>query len=140
MLWNVDIFSEMERLRREMNGLFSHYGKGSNATTFPLLNVYDDKENVIVTAELPGLTKDQVNITFSDDILTLSGKQEIPAKLKEMGVIRKERSEGNFEKTLRIPTKVNQDAIVASFNNGILAITLPKAEEVKPKTINIETV
>ncbi|MGD9202364.1 MAG: Hsp20/alpha crystallin family protein [Chitinispirillia bacterium] len=139
MLWGVDILNEMNRLRKEMNGIFSNYGHANGtAATFPLLNAYEDKDNVLVTAELPGLTKDQVNITFSDGVLTLSGKQEIPEKLKEMGVIRKERSEGDFEKTLRIPMKVNQESISASFSNGILSITLPKAEEAKPKTISIE--
>ena len=139
MLWGVDIFNEMNRLRKEMNGLLSNYGHTNDtSTTFPLLNAYEDKDNVLISAELPGLTKDQVNITFSDGVLTLSGKQETPAKLKEMSVIRKERSEGAFEKTLRIPMKVNQEEISASFSNGILSVTLPKAEEAKPKTISIE--
>ena len=138
MLWNVDIFSEMDRLRREMNGLFSNYGRAGGATTYPLLNAYDEKDDVVITAELPGLSKDQVNITFSDGVLTIAGKQETPANLKRMTVVRKERSEGEFEKTLRIPVKIKQDGINASFGNGILTITLPKAEEVKPKTISIE--
>jgi len=138
MLWDMDIFSEMERLRREMNSLFSNYGSTSGSSTYPLMNVYDDKDNILVTAELPGLTKEQVNITFSDGILMVSGKQQHLAKTKGMTVVRKERSEGDFEKTLRIPTKIKQDAIKASFSNGILSVTMPKAEEVKPKTIAIE--
>ena len=138
MLWDMDIFSEMERLRREMNNLFSNYGSTPGSSTYPLMNVYDDKENILVTAELPGLIKEQVNITFSDGTLTLSGKQQPPAKTKGMAVVRKERSEGDFEKTLRVPTKIKQDAIKASFSNGILTVIMPKAEEVKPKTIAIE--
>ena len=138
MLWDMDIFSEMERLRREMNNLFSNYGSNSASSTYPLMNVYDDKENILVTAELPGLAKEQVNITFSDGILTVSGKQQPLAKTKGMTVVRKERSEGDFEKTLRVPTKIKQDAIKASFSNGILTVAIPKAEEVKPKTIAIE--
>jgi len=138
MLWDTDIFSEMDRLRREMNNLFSNFGHTDGSTTFPLMNVYDDKEKIVVTAELPGLGKDQVAITFSDGVLQLSGKQQPLAKTKGITVIRKERSEGEFEKTLRIPTKIKRDAINASFNNGILTITLPKAEEAKPKTIAIE--
>jgi len=138
MLWDADLFSEMERLRREMNGLFSNFGQASVSTTYPLMNVYDDKDNILVTAELPSLAKDQVNITFSDGILTVSGKQQPLATTKGMTVVRKERSEGDFEKTLRVPIKIKQDAIKASFGNGILSITMPKAEEVKPKTIAIE--
>jgi len=139
MMWDMDIFTEMERLRREMNGLFSNFVPSSDGggTTYPLMNVYDGKDAVVATAELPGLSKSQVSITYADGILTLAGKQEPMAKAKGMTVIRKERSEGEFEKTLRIPTKIRQEAIGASFNNGILTVTMPKAEEAKPKTIAI---
>jgi HSP20 family protein len=138
MVWDFDVFSEMERLRREMNGLFSGYEQAAGSVTFPLMNVYDDKDALVVTAELPGLSKDQVRITFADGVLTLSGELKALPGLKGMAVVRRERSEGEFEKTLRIPTKVKQDAISASFDNGILTVTLPKAEEAKPKTIAIE--
>ena len=138
MLWDLDIFSEMDRLRRDMNNLFTNYGQSAGSSTFPLMNVYDGKDNVLVTAELPGLAKDQVKITFSDGVLTLSGELKPLEAAKGMTVIRSERSEGEFEKTFRIPTKVRQDAINATFSNGILTITLPKAEEAKPKTIAIE--
>jgi HSP20 family protein len=138
MLWDVDVWSEMERLRREMNGLFSDYGRTSGSTTYPLTNVYEGGENIVVTAELPGMTKDGVSITFSDGALTISGKQEPLANVKKMTVIRQERSLGDFEKTLRIPTKIDQGKIAASFANGILTVTLPKSEEAKPKTITIE--
>jgi len=138
MLWNVDIFTEMDRLRREMNGLFNNYGRAGAAATYPLLNAYDDTDTIVVTAELPGLSKDKVNITYSDGVLSIAGKQETPANLRGMTVIRKERSQGEFEKTLSIPTKINPDGISASFSNGILTISMPKAEEAKPKSISIE--
>jgi len=138
MLWDLDVFSEMDRLRRDMNNLFSGYGQAAGSATFPLMNVYDSKDNIIVTAELPGITKDQVKITVVDDVLTLAGETKPLVKAKGMAMIRHERSEGEFEKTFRIPIKVKQDAIAASFANGILTITLPKAEEAKPKTIAIE--
>ncbi|MFW6254038.1 MAG: Hsp20/alpha crystallin family protein [Chitinivibrionales bacterium] len=138
MLWDVDLWREMERLRREMDGLFSNYGRASGATTYPLLNVYDDKDNIVVTAELPGMTRDQVNITFSEGVLTIAGKQQPLARVKDMTVVRQERAAGEFEKTLRIPTKVEQDKISASFDNGVLTIQMPKAEEARPKTIAIE--
>lgn len=138
MLWDVDVLSEMERLRREMNSLFSDYGRTSGSTTYPLTNVYDDRENVVVTAELPGMTKDKVSIIFSDGALTISGKQEPLTNVKKMTVIRQERALGDFEKTIRIPSKIDQGKITASFTNGILTVTLPKSEDAKPKTITIE--
>lgn len=138
MLWDVDLWREMDRLRRDMNGLFANYGRASGAATYPLLNVYEDKDTVTVAAELPGLTKDQVNITFSEGVLTITGNQEPLAQAKNMTIVRQERASGAFEKTVRIPTKVRHDKVSASFTNGVLTIQLPKAEEVKPKTIAIE--
>jgi len=138
MLWNFDVWREMERLRRDMDGLFSNYGRTATATTYPLVNVYDDKDAMVVTAELPGASKEKVSITFSDGVLTIAGRQEFPAGVKNMTAVRRERTEGDFEKTITIPTKIDQNKINASFTNGILTVTLPKAEEAKPKTITIE--
>jgi len=138
MLWDSDIWRDMERLRREMNGLFDNAGRTSGSTTYPLINVYDNSESVVVTAELPGMSKEKVNISVADGSLTIAGKQDPIHNVKNMTVVRQERTIGTFEKTLRIPTKVQTDKISASFSNGILTITMPKAEEVKPKTITIE--
>jgi HSP20 family protein len=138
MMWNVDVWREMERLRREMDSLFGGMGPTGGATTYPLLNVYEGDESILVTAELAGMSKDGVSITFSDGVLTIAGKREPVASVKGMAVVRQERSSGGFEKTLRIPTKIRQDGIKASFSNGILTVTLPKSEEAKPKTITIE--
>lgn len=65
MLWDVDIWSEMERLRRDMNSLFADFGRSGGATTYPLANVYDGKDAIVITAELPGMTRDKVNITLA---------------------------------------------------------------------------
>lgn len=138
MLWNVDMWSEMERLRRDMNSLFSDSRRSGVAATYPLINVYDGKENIVVHAELPGMTRERVNISYADGILSLSGKLEPPATVRNMTAVRRERSAGDFEKTLRIPTKIDQEKISASFRNGILTVTLPKSEDAKPKTITIE--
>lgn len=138
MFWDVDVWTEMDRLRKEMDSLFNNYGRVSGSTTFPLLNVYDDKENIIVNAELPGMTKDQVSITFSDGVLTISGNKKPLSRVENMAVVRQERVTGSFEKTMRIPAKIEQNKITASFDRGILTVKMPKAEEAKPKTITIE--
>jgi HSP20 family protein len=138
MLWDTDMWREMDRLRRDMDGLFSDYGRASGATTYPLLNVYEDSEKIAVTAELAGMTKDQVNITYSDGVLTIAGRRVPLALAKGMDVVRRERATGDFEKTVRIPVKVQQDKLSASFANGVLTVELPKAEEAKPRTIAIQ--
>jgi HSP20 family protein len=120
-----------------MNNIFSSYSGNSTAATYPLINVYDDSENVVVSAELPGMTKDKISITFADNALTISGKLDPCIENQKMSVIRQERSKGNFEKVVHLPSKIMTDKIDASFNNGILSIKLPKAEEAKPKTITV---
>ncbi len=138
MLWNIDPWRELERMRRDIDNIFSGEGRVGVNYTFPLFNVYDGKENFVVTAELPGMAKDDVSISFVEGTLTISGTKKPLDKVKDMTVIRQERSEGSFEKSIRIPSKVEQDKISASFSDGILSVTLPKAEEAKPKTIAIE--
>lgn len=138
MLWNVDVFREMDKLRKEMDGLFTNFGRATGARTFPLVNVYDSSESVMVTAELPGMTKEDVHITFSDGVLTLSGKCSPCAAAEGMTMIRQERSAGDFEKSIQIPAKVITDKINAAFENGVLTVTLPKSEEAKPRTITID--
>jgi HSP20 family protein len=138
MLRNIDIWREMERIRKEFNNLFSGYQRVTDSGTYPLLNVYDNRDEVIVTAELPGMTKEKVNITFMDEVLTLSGELEPISGAQNMTAVRRERSIGSFEKRVHVPFKVQQDKISASFENGVLTIKMPKAEEAKPKTITIE--
>jgi HSP20 family protein len=138
MLRHIDLWQEMDRLRKEFDNIFSGYQRVTDSRTYPLLNVYDNRDEIIVTAELPGMTKDKVNITYMDEVLTLSGKLEPIPESQKMTAVRQERSIGAFEKRVHVPFKVQQDKINASFENGILTIRMPKAEEAKPKTITIE--
>ena len=140
MLWNYDVSREMERMRRDMDAYFGNMQRASGATTYPLINVYDGSDEIIVTAELPGMAKDKVNITFADGALTLSGALAPLEMARNMTAVRQERSSGEFEKAIQIPSKIGQEKIAASFENGILTVTLPKSEEAKPKTITIEAI
>ena len=73
MLRHIDLWREMDRIRKEFDNIFSGYQRVTDSGTYPLLNVYDNRDEVIVTAELPGMTKEKVNITFMDEVLTVSG-------------------------------------------------------------------
>lgn len=137
MFWNTDVLHEMNRLRKEMNNLFSSYPGSSASATYPLVNIYDDNERVVVTAELPGMTKQNIKIAIVDNALTISGRLEPCDESRKMSLIRQERSIGNFEKTIRIPSKIVTEKIDASFTNGLLSIKLPKSDEAKPKTITV---
>ena len=138
MLWQIHPWRELERMRRDIDNIFSGTGRSVTNHSFPLINVYDGKDDIVVSAELPGMSKEAVNISFVEGTLTLSGVKKQSDDLKEMTAIRQERSLGSFEKSIRIPSKVDPEKISAAFNDGILTVTLAKAEEAKPKTITIE--
>ena len=138
MLRHIDLWREMDRIRKEFDNIFSGYQRVTDSGTYPLLNVYDNRDEVIVTAELPGMTKEKVNITFMDEVLTVSGKLEPLADTQKMTAVRRERSIGAFQKRVHVPFKVQQDKISASFEDGVLTIRMPKSEEARPKTITIE--
>jgi len=137
MWWNIDPWREMDRMRREIDRIAGG-GITGVRNTFPLVNVYDAKDDVLVTAELPGLTRDEVQISFADGVLTIRGNRKSLVDSEKYAVLRQERSIGQFEKDIAIPQKVNAEKISASFKDGVLSVTLPKAEESKPRQISIE--
>ncbi|GIW22842.1 MAG: heat-shock protein Hsp20 [Candidatus Sericytochromatia bacterium] len=130
-------FRELENLRNEIDNIFnrSNYYRYS---TFPLVNMYENNDSLQLVAELPGVNKDDINITLNNDILTLSGKREEKKYAEKVETLRNERSFGNFEKSFRLPVLVKKDEITANFADGLLTINLPKAEEAKPKKITIQ--
>jgi HSP20 family protein len=136
MLLDINPWTELQRMQRELDSVFNH---ASLNGTFPLVNVYDSKDNIIIQAELPGMVSKDISITFNCGVLTLSGERKQPVKYKEMLVARSERSVVEFEKSFQVPTKVDQDRISASFSNGVLSITMSKLEDAKKKQITIET-
>jgi HSP20 family protein len=139
MLWPQDVMREMDRMRRDMESLFSLtplYNRGTYQ--YPLVNLYDSKEELILIAEIPGTDKNSINIQFNSGNLTLSGKRELKTFGKSE-MLRQEQPEGSFEKTIRVPVKIKESDIKAKFENGLLCVTLPKAEEAKPHQITIQT-
>ena len=136
MFWQVDPWRELERIRRDMDNLFE-----TNTRTvskgYPPVNVYDTGNDVQLQVELPGLTKDDINVCYTDGNLTLSGDRKPLVEDGKYTIIRNERSTGKFEKTINIPYPIVQNSISADFQNGVLTITMPKAEEAKPKKIEV---
>jgi len=120
-----------------MKQLFNNYESEWGFKTYPLVNVYDTNDAVIVTAELAGVKKEDIKINLVDGVLILNGKKSAVPELEKMSVLRKERSCGEFEKSIKIGSAVKTEEIRANFTDGILTITLPKQEEAKPKTIEI---
>ena len=133
---------EMMTLREAMDRLFDDaftrpLGQ-SGVSVMPALDLYQTEDDVVVKANLPGLKADDVQITVTADRLTLRGefKQENEQKGSTYHVL--ERRSGSFERSVVLPTDVQGDKAKADFENGVLTITLPKAETVKPKVITVK--
>jgi HSP20 family protein len=101
--------------------------------------MYQTDNEVVVKAALPGIKADEVQINVTGEVLTLKGEVKQENESKEKAYHIREQRWGAFERSLVLPTEVVADKAKAYFENGVLTITLPKADEVKPKTINIKT-
>lgn len=111
----------------------------SGASFTPALDVYQDKDNVIVETPLAGIDPEKVDITVENDVLTISGRTEEKKEVKREDYYRKEVREGSFSRSVILPMSVKADMAEATSDKGMLKITIPKAEEVKPKKISIKT-
>ena len=135
-------WQEMERLQREMNRLFSsavpNLGLGTSPT-FPAMNVWTNNEGAVVTAELPGVNPEDVDISVVGDTLTLTGLRQPEALQEGEKYHRQERGYGKFTRTIQLPFAVEADKVEAVFKHGILHISLPCAETEKPKKIAVKT-
>jgi HSP20 family protein len=103
----------------------------------PTVDVSEDKESVIIKAEMPGMKKEDVKISVQDNVLTLKGEKKQEKEEKDKNYHRIERSYGSFCRSFQLPTSVKTDKIKANYKDGVLSVTLPKTEEVKPKEIPI---
>jgi HSP20 family protein len=104
---------------------------------FPAVDVYEDKENLVVKAEVPGMKKEDIEISLHDGFLSFSGERKQETKSEGEEACRSERWLGRFHRSISLPCQVEADKIKAAYTDGILTVTLPKAEEAKPKQIPI---
>ena len=104
----------------------------------PALDIYEEKDDIVVKAELPGMTKDDIKVDISDTHLTLKGEKKKEEKIEEEDYFACERSYGAFQRSVELPKNVQADKVKASFKNGILEIRLPKSEEAKTKEIKVK--
>lgn len=146
MLWpefgrferNWSPWSDMRQLQREVERLFAGVSV-PYARNFPALNIWLNEESAIITAEVPGLEPQSIDVSVKGDALTLSGSRT-SVELKEGEAYhRQERGHGNFTRTVKIPFQTDSAGVTASYEKGILKIDLPRAEEDKPKKIQIKT-
>jgi len=136
-------FGDADQLRREMMRLldtavgdaFGDTGVG----VFPPINITQDNDNFYVRAEIPGMKPEQLSISAQKNRISLSGSREIPQEQDRVSYHRRERAEGSFSRTLTFPTEVDTERVDARYTAGVLTLTLPKAEEAKPRQITVRT-
>lgn len=130
-------FGELRSLQREMNRLFDGYDSGTAMSRFPALNVWGNTDSVVVTAELPGLQTEDLDLSVVNNQLTIKGERKGDKPAEEAVCHRCERTTGSFVRTVRLPFAVENDKVTASYENGVLTITMPRLEATKPKRIEI---
>jgi HSP20 family protein len=136
-------FGRLTNLRDEIDRLFeaplaeiTHSAQLLSGWT-PAFDVFEDKDNVYVRAELPGMRKEDIDLSLHNGSLSISGERKHDEELKDAEVYRAERFFGRFQRTITLPTPVAADKIKAQYKDGILNVTLPKSEEAKPKHIDV---
>jgi HSP20 family protein len=131
----------MDRLQREMNRLFEDYSPARlrRAPAYPAMNVWANEDGLTITAEVPGVSPEDIDISVVGDTLTLSGERK-PDLLKEGARYhRQERGFGSFSRSIQLPFMVNVSKVDATFHNGVLNVSLPRAEEDKPRKIAVKS-
>lgn len=142
----MDPFRELSTIQERMNQLFEDFagrtrggreGELGVGAWAPSVDVRESGDEFVVTAELPGLEKDQVNVEYKDGILTLRGERKQEREEKEESYHRMERSYGAFHRSFTLPGTIDEEKVSAKMKNGVLEIRLPKKEAAKPKQIKV---
>lgn len=139
-LSTFDPVEQLSHLREEVNRLFQSPFEGLTQafnTWSPAVDLYEDKDNVVVKAELPGMKKEEIEVSLREGMLTISGERKIEREEGKGETYRSERFFGRFQRSVMLPSAVDEAKVNASYKDGILTITLPKSEEAKPKQIAV---
>lgn len=143
-----DPFEDMARLQREVNRLFETSDRGSglrhgdaeHASTriwAPAVDIAEDPEEIVLKAELPGLKQEDIDIELSGDTLTIKGERKFDDTERKDSYIRIERAYGMFQRSFTISVPVQDDAVSASYKDGVLEVHLPKSEAARPKKVTV---
>jgi HSP20 family protein len=146
-----DQFGGMEMLRREIDQAFDRvlpqfppvfrtaFLPGRAAREYPLVNLYQDQDNVYLEALAPGADPGSFNISVVRDTLTVSGeKRRVAGDVKPEAFHREERAAGKFVRSIELPVDIDGDRVSAAYKNGLLLVHLPKSEQAKPRQISVQ--
>ena len=133
-------WQSLRRLTNVLDEAFSTYpeeGRTVTASWYPACDVFEDKDAIKIVAEVPGVTPEDVKISLENNVLTIRGEKKQQAEERTERVHRYERSYGAFERTFVLPSSVDSERIEASYQNGILTVSVPKAERARPREIPV---
>ena len=131
-----ELASFQNEMSRFMNGLLEGNGRTTQSWV-PALDVWETEDDVVYAFDLPGIPEDAISIEIKDDILTVSAEREKTDEVAEEGYFRFERRFGSFSRAVGLPKGVDQDAIVARYEHGVLEVRVPKPAQAKPRTISL---
>jgi HSP20 family protein len=139
--WPSGVFGIQREMNRMFDSFFNHglQDEDSAQTAWtPAVDIAEHDDEYLVKVELPGVNKDDVKITLESNILTIRGEKKQEKETKKENYHRVERNYGSFQRSFTLPTAVKSDKIDASYKDGVLMVSLPKAEESKPKQIEVK--
>jgi len=131
-------FPEFDDMDKVMDSMLPSI-RGNQFGFTPAVDMYEDKDNIIIETQLGGIDPEKVDISIENNVLTIKGESEKKSEVEDKNYYRKEIRRGSFYRSIPLPTKVDGELASAINEEGILRITVPKATEVKPKTIKIQT-
>jgi HSP20 family protein len=135
-------FEELEQIRREIDRAYGDLSgrvfRAQIAGVFPLTNVFEEKDNYYIRAELPGIKADELDISVTADSLSISGERKIAMEKENARYHRREREAGKFSRMISLPSQVDPEKADARSANGVLTVVLPKAQAAKPKQIAVK--
>lgn len=144
-VWNRSPFEAVSRLQEEVQRLFEGPLLGGESRTqffnvwAPALDVFEDRDNLIVNLEVPGMKREDFEIALHNGVLSVSGERRFEEKRQKASGYRTERFEGRFQRSVSLPKAVQSDKVKAAYKDGILTITLPLADEARPKQIVVSS-
>jgi HSP20 family protein len=140
----LDPFRELATMQDRMSRLFGDVylrdeDTGFRGTWTPAVDIFEsDNHDLVLKAELPGMTREDIEVTVENSTLVLKGQKKFDAEVKEENYRRIERSYGTFHRSFTLPTTVDTSKVAADYKNGVLTVKLPFREEAKPRSINVE--
>lgn len=141
-VWGWSPFDQLFSIRNEINRLFESPQQNGGSDVFntwaPALDLYEDKDALVLRAELPGLKKEDIDISLHENVVSISGERRNEKKYEGGETSREERFFGRFTRSLKLPKSVDPAGVKAVYKDGVLTVTLPKAEEAKPRQIEIK--